>query len=402
MSVQVEAEVPVLVPQEKPLLLSRRTYRLSIGIPKLQILDERRIPLTPDGVRQLVQHGHRVRIQAGAGKGAGFADREYAENGAEIVDSLREVLQAEIILQMFPHTEEEIQLMDEKHILISPLQLQTLQRSLLEKMAQRKITGIAMEYFQDKPNSYPIRRSMSQIAGTAAIFIAGEYLISTHGAGILLANITGIEPPQVVVIGAGTVGEHAARTALALGLQVTLFDYSVDRLLRVQKVLPVPVSTSILYPEALRQALRHCDVAVGALSPQHGRTPLVVTEDMVSEMKPGAVIVDVSIDHGGCFETSEVTTHSHPVFTRYGVIHYCVPNIPSRYPRTASSALSNILTPFFLELGRIGGLEKALRLIDHYRQSVYMYRGLITHLDVAERFRLKYADIRMIFMIPEG
>ena len=386
--------------KEKPVFYRRKQARLFIGIPNLKLLEERRCPLSPRGVYQLVQRGHRIRIQKGAGQDSGFSEYDFAQAGAEMVDTLDEVLQAQIILQTTPPDPDEISKMREGQVLMSPLQMQTLSRDLLLKILRKKIIGIAFEYLEDKPNSYPVRRAMSQIAGVASVLIAAELLVRNNSQQILLANITGSEPPKVVIIGAGTVGEYAVRTAVSLGLQVTLFDYSIERLLRVQRTVQGVFNTQLIYPDALERALKQANVAIGALAPKHGRTPLVVTEDMVKNMKPGSVIVDVSIDHGGCFETSEITSHSNPTFTRYGIIHYCVPNIPSRYSRTASVALSNILTPLLLTLGEQGGVEEAIRRISYFRTAVYAYKGILCNLDLAERFLLKHVDLSLVLGPP--
>ncbi len=385
---------------ERPFRLRRPQKRLFVGIPRLHTLEERRIPLTPEGVRQLVAHGHHVRIERGAGVLAGFSDLAYAEAGAELVDSPQHLFEAEIILQAAPPSSRELQYLQPRHVLFSPLQVQALSRQVFEALRQRKITGIAFEYLQDKPGSFPVRRAMSQIAGIASILIASELLSSGEGAraGILLGNIAGVIPPSVVIIGAGVVGEYAAKTAYQLGALVQVFDHSIERLIRLQTALHNQIATATIYPEALRQALRRAHVAIGALAPRGGRTLLVVSEDMVKEMPEGSVIVDVSIDHGGCFETSEITTHSSPTFVKHGVIHCCIPNLPSRYARTASMALSSILTPLLLEIAQTGGLEKMLAQNAYFRSGVYLYRGEVTHFGIAERFHYRYTDLRMLLM----
>ena len=238
---------------------------------------------------------------------------------------------------------------------------------------------------------------MGEIAGNTSIQIAGEYLSTEKGGqGLMLGGISGVAPAEVVIIGAGTVGEFATRAALGLGATVKVFDKSIYRLRRLQNLIGQRIWTSVIQPEELKIALRNADVAIGAVRPEHGRTPMVVSEEMVQDMQDGSVIVDVSIDRGGCFETSEVTTHTDPVFRKYGVVHYCVPNIASRVPRTASYALSNIFTPMLLSMGDIGGFEELIKKDLGVRHGVYLYNGALTSEILSEAFRLPYKDLDIL------
>jgi alanine dehydrogenase len=238
---------------------------------------------------------------------------------------------------------------------------------------------------------------MSEIAGSAVMLIAGQYLGSAnHGKGVLLGGISGIAPAKVIILGAGIVGEYAARTALALGASVKVFDNNIYRLKRLQNNVGQRMWTSVIEPRLLAKQLKTCEVAVGALSSASGRTPLVVSEDMVSNMRPGSVIIDVSIDRGGCFETSKITSHERPVYTSYGVIHYCVPNIPSGFARTASQAISNVLMPLLLDAGEVGGFEKLLWKKMHLRNGIYLFNGSLTNYYLSQRFGLKYTDLNLL------
>ncbi len=396
----IQRQRSVSAPETAELMVKIRSHQksLSIGVPHFNILQEKRVPITPEGARQLIARGHKVVIQSGAGSHARYSDNDYSEVGCQIAYSPEEVFkEANIIIQATPPIKEEVKWLKPSHILISPLQLHTFKRKLLESLLNKGVSALAMEYIQDRPGSYPFVRAMSQIAGTASVLIAGEYMSTTNaGSGILPGNIASVPPAHIVIIGAGVVGEYAARAAIGLGMEIHVFDYSVDRLSRLQSNLGFRVYTSTIYPDALRRSLRVADIAIGALAPRHGRTPIVVTEEMVSQMKPGAIIIDVSIDRGGCFETSEITTHDNPVFTKYDVIHYCVPNIPSRYARSASIALSNILIPMLLEMAEAGGLIEYMWNNPQVRNGVYIFKGLLTSVDLSERFKMRVSDLNLI------
>jgi alanine dehydrogenase len=268
---------------------------------------------------------------------------------------------------------------------------------ILEKMMEKKITALSFENLKDESGHNPIVRSMSEIAGSAVMLIAGQYLSSANnGKGALLGGISGIPPTKVVIIGAGIVGEYAARTALAMGASVKVFDNNIYKLKRLQNNMGVRLWTSVIEPKILAKQLKTCDVAVGALTSSGGRTPVVVSEEMVSQMRPGSVIVDVSIDRGGCFETSEVTSHEQPVVSKFGVLHYGVPNIPSGFARTASQAISNVLMPLLIKIGDEGGLEELIWQQSNIRNGVYMFKGSLTNFHLSQRFNLKYTDLNLL------
>lgn len=370
---------------------------LWIGLPRETDFQENRISLTPDAVAVLVNNGHRVVVEHRAGEGAHYSDKDYSEAGAQIVYDKKEVFASAIIIKSAPVSEAETELLRPEQILISPIHLPVMKTEILEKMMEKKITALSFENLKDDSGHNPIVRSMSEIAGSAVMLIAGQYLSSfNQGKGVLLGGISGIPPTKVVIIGAGIVGEYAARTALAVGASVKIFDNNIYKLKRLQNNIGARLWTSVIEPKILAKQLKSCDVAVGALSSSTGRTPIVVTEEMVAMMRPGSVIVDVSIDRGGCFETSEVTSHEHPVIRKFDVIHYGVPNIPSGFARTASQAVSNVLMPLLLEISEEGGLEKLVWHKFNIRNGVYVFRGALTNFHLSQRFNLKYTDLNLL------
>lgn len=385
-----------LIPQEEKLEIARHKSELFIGIPKETSYQERRICLTPDAVNSLTSHGHRVMIEAGAGESSSYCDKEYSNAGAEITADTNKVLSCPMLLKVEPLTMEEIKLVNPGTIVISAIQLKTRKKEYFEALTKKKVTALAFEYIKDEDGSYPAVKSLSEIAGTASILVAAELMINNEvGKGLLFGNITGVPPTDVVILGAGTVGEFAAKTALGLGAHVKVFDNSITKLRRLQNNLNQRIFTSTIQPKSLLKALRRCDVAIGAMRGKE-RCPVVVSETMVEHMKRGAVIVDVSIDTGGCFETSEVTTHEKPTFIKHNVIHYCVPNIPSRYSKTASLSISNIITPYLLQIAEDGGIESAIRMNKGLKNGVYLYHGILTNKAIGDWFGLSDSDINLI------
>ena len=385
-----------LLPQEEKLEIKKQSKKLFIGVPKEIAFQESRIAIVPDAVQLLVSHGHEVLIESTAGEGSNFSDNEFSEAGAKIIFDTKEIYQADIILKVEPPTLEEIKLMKGRQTLISALQITTRSQEFINRLIEKKITCFAYEFIQDDSGTMPLIRSMSEIAGNTSVLIASECLSNTNdGKGLLLGGIAGVTPTEVVIIGAGTVGEFAARSAMGLGASVKIFDNSLSKLRRLQNDLNTRVFTSIIQPKVLIKALKRADVVIGALRSGDKRTPCVVTEEMVTEMKEGAVIIDVSIDQGGCFETSELTNHSNPTFKKHGVIHYCVPNIASRVSRTASYSLSNLLTPIILRIGDYGGLDNVLSSDAGLRQGVYICKGILTNKMVGQWFNLNYKEINL-------
>lgn len=392
----------MLLPQEEMLELRRKSSSLFIGIPKEISFQERRVSLVPDAVSVLVSNGHEVIVETGAGEASNYQDKDYSEAGATIAYNPEKVYKSDILLKVAPPTFEEIEMMQSKQTLISALQLTVQQKNYFKHLISKKITGIAFDYIRDRSQIYPVVRAMSEIAGNTSILIAAEYLSTTNnGKGMMLGGISGVPPTEVVIIGAGTVGEFAARAAVGLGASVKIFDNSLYRLRRLQNDLGIRLFTSIIEPRELEKALIEADVVIGALRTKEARTPIVVTEEMVSNMKTGSVILDISIDQGGCFETSQVTNHVNPVFRKYGVTHYCVPNIASRVSQTASMALSNIFTPILLEIGEKGGVGSYLKEEAGVRNGVYIYNGTLTHRYIGEAFGIPYKDLDLLIAATE-
>lgn len=382
---------------EETLDIKPKSESLSIGIPKETSFNENRIALTPEGVAVIVANGHKVHVESNAGEGANYTDKDYSEAGAKILYDKKQVFESDIIVKSAPVSEDDCEHLRPNQYIISPINLAVMKREILEKMMKKRITALSFENLKDASGHNPIVRSMSEIAGSAVMLIAGQHLSNANnGKGVLVGGISGIPPTKVVIIGAGIVGEYAARTALAMGASVKVFDNSIYRLKRMQNNIGVRMWTSVIEPKILSKQLKTCDVAVGALSGAGGRTPVVVTEEMVSAMRPGTVIVDVSIDHGGCFETSMVTTHKKPTFKKYDVIHYCVPNIPSGFARTASQAISNVLMPLLLETAEDGGIDKTIWHKINIRTGIYMFKGSLTNFYLSERFDLKFTDLNLL------
>jgi len=386
-----------LMPQDEVLEVASRKSELTIGVPKEVSTMENRVSLIPDGVGLLVRTGHHVLVEAGAGLTAHFPDHEYSEAGAQVVSSPNEVYNADIILKVGPVTADEIGLLHPKQTLISTLQIAMQNSDYFRGLSQKKVTALAFEFIRDKTNQMAVIRTMSEIAGSTAVFIAAEYLSDPEfGRGKMFGGFTGIAPSEVVIIGAGTVGEFAARSAIGIGAFVKVFDNSVYRLRRIQDNLGRRIYTSLLHPKALLEAMRTADVVIGAVHSSEGKSPFLISEEIITQMKEGSVIIDVSIDQGGCFETSRPTTLKDPVYKQHGVIHYCVPNIPSKVPHTASQALNNIMVPIILDMGAAGGVDNLLKRDYGVRQGVYIYNGLITNLPISRHFNLPFQDLDLL------
>jgi alanine dehydrogenase len=387
-----------LQPMEQPTMVANKKAKLFIGIPKEKSFQEHRIGLTPESVKTLVANGHRILIERGAGVDSNFSDNDYSEAGAEISDSVEEVFKADIVVKIAPAQLEEVELMQSGQTLISPMHLPTLKKEYIQLLMKKKVTALAFEYTNDDTGRFPFVRAMSEIAGNSVILLAAEFLSNANeGKGILLGGISGVPPAKVVILGAGMVGVFAARAAIGLGAVVSVFDNNVYKLQRLQDKINSRVFTSTYSPVILEQELQTADVAIGAIHSKHGRTPILVTEEMVSKMKAGSVIIDVSIDQGGCFETSEVTSHAQPTFKKYDVTHYCVPNIPSRVSRTASHAFSNILMPILLRCGEVSGMKNLIYENSGIRNGIYLYKGNLTNDHLAGLYGIKSSNLDLLF-----
>ena len=386
-----------LMPQEEILEVHRHSSSLTIGVPSEIAYQECRLPLVPQAVGLLIANGHQVMIETDAGKKAHFNDLDFSAVGARIVYSPEEVYKADIVIKVGPPSQEEIDLMKHRQTLFSSLHLSGQPRAYFERLSSKKVTAIAFEFIKDKSGIFPLLRAMSEIAGTASIFIASEYLADHEfGTGNLFGGFPGIPPTEVVIIGAGTVGEYAARVALGSGAMVKVFDNNIYKLRRLQDTLNARIFTSVIQPKILMKALKTADVAIGAIHSTVGLTPVIVSEEMVQQMKPGSIIIDLSIDQGGCFETSEITNHNQPVFKKYDITHYCVPNIASKVPHTASYALSNFFTPILTRIGEVGGIENMIKSDFVLRQGTYLFNGTLTKPYIGEYFTLPYQDIELL------
>ena len=386
-----------LATQEKLLEVKRSNKSLFIGIPKEVAMQENRVSLTPEAVALLVNNGHTVWVESNAGVTAKFADNEYSEAGAKIVYSAKEVFEAEIILKIEPPSDEEIEYLKPGKTLISALQMGNQREDYFNKLNKKRVTAVAFELIEDKVGGMPVVRAMSEIAGSTVMLIAAEYLSSvSNGRGIILGGITGVPPTKIVMLGAGTVSEYAARAAIGMGAEVQVFDNHLYKLRRIKQALNSQIYTSTIDTVTLSNSLKAADVVIGAIRAEKGRSRIVVTEEMVMNMKPESIIIDVGIDTGGCVETSELTTHRNPVFRKHDVIHYCVPNIPSRVSRTATTAISNILTPILLQAADVGGIDEMIFSYKWFMNGVYTYKGFLSNAHVARKFNLKHKDLNLL------
>jgi alanine dehydrogenase len=387
----------VLLPQEEMLEVKNRKNNLFIGIPKETSFQETRIALVPDAVAVLVNNGHRILVESNAGKKSNFLDTDFSEAGAEIVNTAEEVYKADIIIKVAPPSLKEIEMMKTRQILLSTLQLSIQSDSYVKALMQKHVTAIAYSWIQDKEGVYPVIRAMGEIAGGTSILIAAECLSNVNnGPGLIMGGISGISPTEVIILGAGTVGEFAARAAIGLGATVKVFDNSLYKLRRLQTAIGTRIFTSVIHPKVLQKHLRTADVAIGAIRAIKGRTPCVVSEEMVKDMKQGSVIIDVSIDEGGCFETSQVTSHTQPVFRKHGIIHYCVPNIASRVSRTASYAFSTIFGPLIMNIAEYGSVDRMLKQDTGFRKGIYIYNGMLTNKFLGDFFKIPSKDINLL------
>jgi alanine dehydrogenase len=386
-----------LQPKEALLEKKHPHKALYIGVPKEITLQEHRIGLTPSSVQLLVNNGNEVWIETNAGKDAKFTDKEFSDAGAKICYNREEVFKADVIVKVEPPTLEEANWLDAEKLLISALQHGARSESYVRNLMSRKINAIGFEYLKDESGLYPIVRSLSEIAGITAISIASELLsMNSGGKGEMLGGVAGIPPTEIVILGAGTVGEFAAKAALGKGATVKVFDHSLARLRRLQNNLGRDVFTSLIHPKILQKAIVNADVCIGCIRSEEGRSPVIVSEELVSQMKPNSVILDISIDQGGVFETSELTTHANPTFKKHDIIHYCVPNITSTVCRTASYALSNVITPLLLRISEANSLPEFLFNNPEVRNGVYIYKGNLTNRHLGKRLSIYNKDLDLL------
>ena len=385
------------MPQEEMLEIGKQNQKLVIGIPKESDETESRIPLTPEAVELLVNWGHKIVIEKEAGKLANYSDHDYSEKGAQIVETTEEVFKCQIILKISPLLPDEVQMLTQNQVVVSSLHLSPNAGKLIKGLMQKKTTAIAFESIRDDDGAYPVVRAMSSIAGSTSILVAAEYLSNVNkGKGVMLGGVSGITPTEVVILGAGTAGEFAARAALGLGANVKIFDDSIKRLMELQDILGQRLYTSIFHRQVLERVLKTADVVIGTILPEETKGIVMITEDQVKLMKRGSVIVDLSIDKGGCFETSETRNHNNPAFEKHGVVHYCVPNITARVARTSSIALSNVFTPLVSEIAESGGIKQHLKEDHGLRHGVYIYNGILTNSYLGKLYNIPSRDINLL------
>ena len=383
---------------EKRLPLREQEASLRIGVPREASNEERRVALTPGGVGTLVANGHEVFVETEAGAQAHFEDEKYAEAGADLMQEPAELYsKSNLIVKVGPPGDGELDLLQEKQMLVSALHLGGTRPDFLKQLMQLNITGIGFEFIRDSDGSFPIVRMMHEIMGSMAVQIAGRYLESDEGGkGVMLGGISGVPPSTVVILGAGVVGEWAARTALGFGAHVIVLDTDLGALRRLEHYLDRRITTAMASASYIRRAVQAADVVIGAIMANEERAPMLVTEEMVASMSPGSVIVDAVMDQGGCIETSRLTTHSEPTFREYDVIHYCVPNMPSNAARTATYALTNVLVPYLIKIGEAGSINEALWQDDGLRSGTYVYRRHLTKKSLATMFGMPHRDIELL------
>lgn len=386
-----------LFPEECLLREIASRPRLSIGVPKEDPDVETRLALTPEGVSIVVEEGHSVYVQRGAGEPMSYSDLQYSEAGAFLVDSDAEVFGADIVLKIAPPTIEELSLMHDRSSILSMLQLSNLSADSIKLMMKKKMNAIAFELIKDEQKAFPVVSSISEIEGSTAIAVAAELMSNERGGkGILLGGVAGISPTEVVILGAGIAGSVATRTALALGAQVKVFDHDINKLRKIQHYLGQQIFTSVIHPTVIFKALASADAVIGNLRYINGSERFMISEDLVKTMKPGSIIIDMSVDQGGCFETSECRTLKNPVFEKHGIIHYCVPNISARVARTSSMALSNIFAPILLKIGHSGSVKSAVSESSGFRHGAYIYGGVLVNRLIGDYYNIPANDICLL------
>jgi len=388
-----------MMPKEEMLDVRRKGKKIKIGIPSDKEKVEYRVPLTPQAVELLVSYGHEILIEKDAGKAANYTDEEYRNSGALVMPDRKDIFECDIVLRISPFDETEIELLKGHQALISNLQVNAHCPNSVGKLMQKKVTNIAYEYLEDEDGSKPVVQLMSQIAGSISITLINEYLSkSREGKGVLLGSVTGISPAELVILGSGTAAEFATRAALGLGATVKVFDDNISSLRKFEEKFIQRIFTSVFYPKVMRKALKSADAVLGAM-PVGMPPSFKITNDMVKKMKPGSVIIDLNVCQGGCFETSHCTDLNNPSFVEHGVVHYCVPNIPSIVARTASIALSNVLIPKLIAIGEIGGIDNYIKNSKSFQKGVYIYNGILTNSTLAEKFNLPYTDIDLLLSV---
>jgi alanine dehydrogenase len=385
------------MPKEEHLETAVRFRRISIGIPADPKDDEKRVALTPEAVNLLVESDNEVIVQKGSGSGANYSDKDYSENGAVITDSPARVYSSDVVIKVAPVTEKETDYLKGNQVIMSYLNVLKLNEETLSRLIRKKVTAIAFEKIRDANGILPVIESMSEISGVTSVLLASDYLSNHHGGkGVMLGGITGVTPTEVIILGANTAGEYAARAAIGLGSTVKIFDSSLQRLRGFEISLGQRLQTSVFHPQVLKKALKSADVLIGAMELDDLRPWYYVTEDMVRNMKKGSVIIDLSIDRGGCIETTECRALRDPVYEKHGVIHFSAWNLPSRVARTASIALSNVFAPLLQKMADAGGITHLLKNDPGVRDGVYLYNGILTNETLGQKFGVLSKDLDLL------
>lgn len=394
---QAPKEQRQLFPEECLIREIAGNARLSIGIPKENAKIETRLALTPEGVSILTEEGHSIYVQRGAGDPMAYTDLQFSEAGAFMVDNKADVFSADIVLKIAPPTLQELEMMHNRSTIFSMLQLSNLSKDCIDLMMQKKMNAISYELIKDEQKAFPVVSSIAEIEGNAAIAVASDLMSSERGGkGLLLGGVAGITPPEVLILGASITGSVAARAAMGLGAMVKVFDHDINKLRKIQHYLGQQVFTSVIHPAVLVRSLASADVVIGNLKYINGSERFMVSEELVKTMKKGAVIVDLSVDQGGCFETSECRTIANPVFVKHDIIHYCVPNISARVGRTSSMALSNIFAPILLKIGESGSVKQSIADSAGFRHGAYIFSGIMVNRLIGDYYGIRSNDINLL------
>ena len=360
-----------------------------IGVPKEIKEVERRVGMTPQGVDALVAHGHRVLVERGAGEGSGFSDQEYRKAGAMLVEKAKDVWnEAELVVKVKEPLEPEFPLMRSGQVLFTYLHLAA-NRELTLELMERRIVGIGYETVQGQDGSLPLLRPMSEIAGRASVLAGGMCLEARHGGrGVLLCGASGVPPAKVVIIGAGVVGTNACKVALGIGARVSILDIHPEKLSYLHDITQGHIATFISNRMTIGEEIAGADLVIGAVLVPGAHAPKLVTRQMLKRMRPGSAVVDISVDQGGCFETTRPTTHENPTYLEEGIVHYCVTNIPGAFPRTSTIALTNATFPYILQIAD-KGFERAMEENEPLRKGLNLIDGQVVYQAVAESLGLK-------------
>jgi len=362
--------------------------KMIIGIPKEIKAGEKRVAMTPQGVDALVSHHHRVLVEEGAGAGSGFSDTEFEKAGATLIKIAGEIWnEADMVVKVKEPQEQEFPFLKPGKILFTYLHLAA-SEALTRRLLESRIIGMGYETVQEQNGSLPLLRPMSEIAGRASVLAGGMCLEAKYGGrGVLLCGASGVPPAKVVIFGAGVAGANACKVALGMGGRVSIFDIQPERLSYLHDITQGHITTFISNRMTIAEEITDADLVIGAVLIPGAQAPKLVSREMVKRMRPGSVIVDISVDQGGCFETTRPTTHENPTYIEEGVVHYCVANIPGAYPRTSTFALTNATFPYILQIAD-HGLEKALRENEALRRGLNLIDGEVVCEGVAESIGL--------------